>query len=356
MSFSGSVPVPENGLSVMSGMNIQAEDRVAVQAQARDWLVRLTSGHATTRDADAFKAWCRASPLHAHIMADTARLWDLSRPAAQSLARQYPVQARSRPFGAVAVSLPRPGRRAFLGALAAGVAAYAVVRPPAHLWPALSDVTADYRTGTGEQRQVVLGQAVTVEMNTQTSFNLRQSTGEDRFATGNPSVELELLKGEAQVRLRPDSSARLRLVAGEGQLSALAGSDFNIRATGPRVCVTCLAGSVELNLGGSVRTAKANEQVIYGRDGVTEDVIPDLSAVSAWRDQVLVLNNLPLSEAVAEINRYRPGRIIVTSVALGRRKVQAQLRLDQLADVAELLRANYGASVRMLPGGVILLG
>jgi transmembrane sensor len=327
------------------------DDRRALEDQAREWLVRLTSGRATTVDAQDFRRWCGRSPLHAQVMAETTRLWDAARPAAEALAQR--LRAAEPAHAATAGTRHaawRPGRRQFLGtALAAGVAAFVVVRPPARLWPALSDMTADYRTGTGEQRQVVLADAGVVEMNTQTSLNLRAG------AEGEPAA-LELLDGEAQVLLPATRAVPLKLTVGGGQLVAAAGSRFNVRATGPEVCVTCMAGSLELRYRGRTLVAGEAQQLSYGGSNAEVARARDLSAVEAWRERVLVFNDTPLAVVVEEINRYRPGRLILTNAELGRRRVQARLRLEQLARVETLIGASYGAKVTTLPAGIVLLG
>ncbi|PIF73571.1 FecR family protein [Variovorax sp. 54] len=332
---------------------IQDADRAALDAQAHDWLVRLTSGRATTGDAQDFRRWCARSPQHAQAMADATRLWDLTRPAAEAVAQRMPAMDAVPPRAAIAASRPPAfGRRQFLGAaLAAGAAAFVVVRPPAGLWPALSDMTADYRTGTGEQRRVVLADAAAVvEMNTQTSLNLA------RGAEGEPPV-LDMLGGEAQVQLDAARRAPFTMTVGGARLVAAAASRFNVRATGGEVCVTCFAGSVELRDGERVLVAGEAQQIRYG--GLREAEVaraPDLAAVGAWRERVLVFDDTPLAAVVDEINRYRPGRLIVTRAELGRRKVQARLRLDELPHVETLIAVSYGAKLTSLPAGIVLLG
>ena len=327
-------------------------ERAALETQAHDWLVRLTSGRATTGDAQDFRRWCARSPQHAQAMAEATRLWDLTRPAAEAVARRMPAMDTP-PRAAIAVSRPPMfGRRQFLGAaLAAGAAAFVVVRPPAGLWPALSDMTADYRTGTGEQRRVVLADAAAVvEMNTQTSLNLA------RGAEGEPPV-LDMLGGEAQVQLDAARRAPFTMTVGGARLVAASASRFNVRATGGEVCVTCFAGSVELRDGERVLVAGQAQQIRYGGRREAEVArAPDLAAVTAWRERVLVFDDTPLAAVVDEINRYRPGRLIVTRAELGRRKVQARLRLDELSRVETLIAVSYGAKLTSLPAGIVLLG
>ncbi|WP_235433055.1 MULTISPECIES: DUF4880 domain-containing protein [Pseudomonas] len=46
--------------------------------------MRLTSGRATTTDANALNAWCQRSPAHAHAFAEAKALWHALKSAAQS--------------------------------------------------------------------------------------------------------------------------------------------------------------------------------------------------------------------------------------------------------------------------------
>ncbi len=56
-----------------------------------------------------------------------------------------------------------------LGGAIAAAAGYLVIRPPLDMWPSIEELSADYRTGEGEQRKVMLAPDISVELNTQTS-------------------------------------------------------------------------------------------------------------------------------------------------------------------------------------------
>lgn len=324
----------------MAYMNAENEDRSALEAQARDWLARLTSGRATAADAQAYKQWCARSPLHAQIMAETTRVWDLAKEAGSAMA------IASRPAASARFAVPRPGRRAFFGsAMAAGAAAYLVVRPPARLWPAFSDLTADYRTGKGEQRDIPLGGGM-VRLNTQTAVNMRPT---------DAAADIELLSGEAMIALDSEQAPLVAVHAGGGTLRLVSAARFNVRATGDDVCITCLRGRGEVEAAGRILALAPGQQAIYGGERFTLNERADLAAVESWRDRILVFDGVPLAAAVDEINRYRPGRLIVASAALGRRNVQARLRVDQLPEVVGIIEATYGAKATVLPAGIVLL-
>ncbi|WP_455883614.1 FecR family protein [Pseudomonas putida] len=288
--------------------------------EARDWLVLLTSGRATVADAKALQAWCAQSPEHAQAFEQAKVVWQQLAPALDQVAPPR-----------------RFGRRAFLGGAIAASAAVVMVR--VGVPGGFSGLTADYRTAVGEQRQVLLSDGVSLELNTQTRVS--------RVGQG-----IELLEGEVEVLAHV--AQPLKVLAGEGAVSA-AQARFNLRNTDRTVCVTCIEGWLSVEVGGRNVRLEGGRQLTYGAVGMGEPVAVDTQAVVAWREQVLVFNNATLASVVDEINRYRPGMLVLLNKQLGQRRVQARFSLQQLAGVALLIRDAYGAKCTELPGGVVLL-
>ena len=219
------------------------------------------------------------------------------------------------------------------------------------LWPSLADLAADYRTGTGEQRQVALAANVTVELNTQTRVDVLPASVAARG--------VEVVAGEAEIDATPPSggAAALRpvvVVAGGGRMQATV-ARFNVRRTGAQACVTCLSGTVALAHPRGARTLRADDQVIYDDRGVRPVSRVDPGAVSAWRRGMLVFNGVPLADVVDEINRYRRGKVVLRSAALGANRIQAQFPIARLDDVIDMVGRLYGAHVTRLPGNIVLL-
>ncbi len=288
--------------------------------EARDWLLLLTSGRATVADAKALQAWCAQSPEHAQAFEQAKVLWQQLSPALDR------------------VSQPRNfGRRAFLGGAIAASAA--VVMVSIGVPGGLAGLTADYRTEVGEQRQVLLSDGVSLELNTQTRIS--------RVGQG-----IELLEGEVEVLAHV--AQPLKVQAGEGWVSA-AQARFNVRNTDRNVCVTCIEGWLSVDVAGRSVRLESGRQLSYGTAGVSDVALVDTQAVVAWREQILVFNNATLATVVDEINRYRPGMLVLLNKELGQRRVQARFSLQQLAGVALLIRDAYGAKCTELPGGVVLL-
>ncbi len=312
-------------LNIFSIASPDATPQARLASEARDWLILLTSGRATVADARALRLWCEQSPEHARAFKQAKALWHGLQPAA------------------AAVQAPRHfGRRALLGGAIAASAAFLLIR--ATVPGGVSGLGADYITDVGEQRRVELAEGVSLELNTQTRLSRRPL---DDGGQG-----LELLSGEIEVQGR--SAQVVSVQAGAGWISA-ARARFNIRYTDQSVCATCLEGVVQVEVQGQRFRLEPGMQLTYdpGRVGVPKRA--DVSAAIAWREQVLVFNDATLASVIDEINRYRPGMLLLLNRELGQRKVQARFRLDQLAGVALLIRDAYGAKCTELPGGVVVL-
>ncbi|MGJ7530103.1 FecR family protein [Variovorax sp. GB1P17] len=316
-----------------------------MQREAQAWVVRLGSRLATEDDARAFRRWCAQSRAHAQAFTRAREVWQSMAPAALRVRQEEERAAHRR--------APSVGRRALLGGAVAASVAYLAVSPPLGLWAPAVEWGADYRTATGEQREVAVADGVMLQMNTQTRVNM-QREGDGREHAGT----IELLAGEAEVVA--DTSgvsgiSRVSVTAAGGVVSATR-ARFNIRNIDDEVCVTCLSGQVEVTRGAQRERLDAGRQLRYGPAGLGVVAAVDTGAVSAWRRRQLVFNQVPLAEVVAEVNRYRRGRLVITSEALGRSKVQASFSIDRLDDVAFLVRDVYGAELTQLPGGIVLLG
>jgi transmembrane sensor len=371
----------------------EADYNAEIEAQARAWLVRMRSGKATAEDAQAFRRWCAEHPEHAHMAGAISDTWTVLQTAAaefrveREAARD--LQRASQRARAGRLEGLRPGRRAFVGFAVAAGASWLALRPPLQLWPSIGEFAADYHTGTGEQRQVALSDRVMVEMNTQTRINVlsAQAVQAVQAAQGTQAVAevnaqaaanaragasaaalaeataqrgIDLLAGEAEIVAAAPALGHtglvrpIMVVAGRGRMQAQV-ARFNVRRTGDQVCVTCLSGSVAFEHPQQRLTLAANQQLVYNdRDlRLVSEVDPDI--VTAWRRGLLVFNDVPLAQVVDEINRYRPGKLILRNADLGRRLVQAQFSIATLDDAVGMISKLYGARVTEMPGNIVLL-
>jgi transmembrane sensor len=309
--------------------------------EAHDWMMRFAGGRAGAADLAAFKEWSARDPANADAFARACRLWEALEPASDLLT--------AAPAAAWPGRGPVLARRAFLGgALAASAAGagYLAARPPLGLWPSVSQLRADYRTAPGEQRSIALTGGPSVELNTRTSIALRGADG--------TADRIELIGGEAAFTARTGTGRPVEVTAGQGRVTA-SDADFNIRYDNDVVCTTCVGGEVGVAHGNLSARLRPGEQVLYSSAGLSAVAKVDAAMVTAWKDGVLVFQTT-LDDAVAEINRYRPGRIIVTDPALGRRLFNARFKIANIDGVVGQIQKIFGAAVTSLPGGIVLLG
>lgn len=318
----------------------QPPDLDPLTREAIAWVVRLTSGEATAGDAADLKRWRAQSPAHEDAFRRAAKLWKDFGTAAASLAEEQPVRS--------ARIAPVLGRRAFIGggltALAAS-AAYAVVSPPLDLWPSLREFRADYRTAKGEQRHIDISPDVSIELSTLTSLAVRSMAERPR---------LELIAGEAAITANAVAAGQLIVVAADGEMTAACAS-FNARCIDGLVCVTCLSGEVEVRQRDQVAALNAGQQISYTSSAFNEVISVDAQETTSWRTGMLVFRNRPLAEVIEEVNRYRPGRIVIANAVLGKRVVNGTFRRDQLGGFIAQVEQLFGAKVTALPAGLTVL-
>jgi transmembrane sensor len=316
-----------------------------LKEEARMWLRRLTSGEATEWDAQAFTRWKQASAAHARAFDEARRQWQALGPAIGLLLQNDPAAATQHERN---MRRAQPGRRLFLRVAAGAVAAVAgaaIVHPPLQLWPSFDEWQADARTAKGEQRQLAIGGGVSVTLNTQTS--IRRDVAD---ASGGA---LELIGGEAAVDLAA-GAAPFSVAAGSGRSTAREGQ-FEVRHLDGRVCVTCLRGTVQITHALGQASLAPRQQLVYDNDSFGTVAAVDGEAVSAWRRGELIFRQTPLMQVIDEINRYRPGRVVLAASGQKNSTVNGRFSIAALDSALVQLQYSFGLQARRLPGGVVVL-
>lgn len=306
-----------------------------------EWIVRLTSGAATEADADALIRWQARSPAHAAAFNEALRL----RLALRLAGRELGLMSRTATAAHIPYSKGLVGRRALLGgAIAASAAGAFFAGPQLGLWPSLAELSADYRTAKGERRQVMLTAGLLLELNTQTSVAVRSALVRPR---------VELISGEAAFTANLPSSNAFTVVAGNGRAVATQ-ANFDVRSDGDIVCVTCVAGTVEIAQYERTIKIRSGQQLTYTADALGDGTASDTEAATAWRRGVLIFRDQPLAQMLDVVNRYRPGRIILVNPQLARRTFNGLLQINRIDNVFAQLQ-KLGAQITEFPAGIVLV-
>lgn len=307
--------------------------------QAIDWLARLHSGAAVPADRAAFAAWRASSPAHAAAACEAEALWsDLG---ATRTATTFRHDAGVLPFKAPERPKPGPIRRRVVlaGALAASLAV--VVAGSGVLGP-VAGLFADHSTGIGDQRRVALPDGSIAVLNTATALSVRFAEGERRVVLHAGEIFLEVAK---------DADRPFLVEAGRGEARAV-GTVYAVRRQGDAVGVTVAEGVVEVGLAGSdapVRLTVGQHATYGAHRPPTQASTVDAGAETAWRRGKLIFNRRPLGEVVAELERYRHGRILVTGEDLRRLQVTGVFDLAQSNDLLRAIEQSLPVKVVRLP-------
>lgn len=162
---------------------------------------------------------------------------------------------------------------------------------------------ADYTTAPGKQRNVILADGSEIIMNTDTAISVNYSA---------QHRQITLHDGEAYFVVAPDAQRPFEVQTRSGQVRAL-GTEFNIKTRQEDVAVTVYQHSVRVTAenGKVLESLPEGQQLAFSGDDLSAVTSANLQRGQAWRNQRMIFQDRPLADVIAELNRYRSGRIIV---------------------------------------------
>jgi transmembrane sensor len=303
-----------------------------VMADAAAWIARLQRADRTQATEAAFHEWLK-DPAHARAFARVSDLWEIIPGAAQLSA------ARARPDR-------EPLVRRFL--LAASVAAALAIGITMYLaWlPA-------YRTAIGQQQVVTLADDTRVALNTDSQLTVNYSARERR---------VKLDRGEALFEVTKNKDRAFIVQVGDTEVRAV-GTKFDVRRNDGRVIVVLLEGQVEITTRPQslpkrvvVATLTPGERLTFGADeGVAAVDYPNVDATLAWRRGEVMLDDTPLSEAVAEMNRYARVPVALGDPALESLRVSGVFESQSVFEFAQSVAALHHLQIERQGDALLLI-
>ncbi len=225
--------------------------------------------------------------------------------------------------------------------------------------------TQTLATAVGQHRNVTLSDGTIVALNTNTIVDTSFS---------RKTREIFLHKGEAHFDVAQDRSRPFLVHAGDAVVRAI-GTEFEVRLRADRhVDVLVNEGRVEVQPDlptqqqphpaetpaaaiavVTVRALSAGQQLSTATTNYP--VIPvsaeQVSSELAWRDGAVVFDSAPLSEAIAEIQRYTDARIIVSDPTIGTLPVGGRFKTDDLQGFLDGLEAALPVKIRRASDGLV---
>jgi len=193
---------------------------------------------------------------------------------------------------------------------------------------------ADYLTGKGEQRSVTLADGSRVMLNTATALAIHFDAGTRR---------VELLAGEAFFDVAKNPQRPFVVTAAGSEVRAV-GTAFAVKRQSEQTEVELVEGIVEIQDGQQHQERlTAGQSASIGASSIALKSVGHPDSMALWRDGYLQFDGLPLSDAIAQINQYRPGRVVLLNTALADKRISGLFRLDALDQAITSLKAAVPA-------------
>lgn len=259
--------------------------------EASEWLTVLMSGDATDEDRRRWQQWRRSHT-------DNERAWQHIENFAARLKGLNPTAAYAvlTPAGHTRAPPRRKAMRALFWLGAAGVTGVLASRTQA--W---QQSVADFRTGTGEQRSVLLDDGTRITLDTASAIDVRFDAQRRRVRL--VAGEVMIVTGHAQ-----PGSPPFVVDTAEGRIRAL-GTRFSVRQDQGRTRVAVLESAVEITpLAASAPPLllRAGERTSFSARDIGAPV-PVNEQTSAWSLGQVIADDMRLDDFIDELGRYRPG-------------------------------------------------
>lgn len=212
-----------------------------------------------------------------------------------------------------------------------------------------------YTTALGEQRRLVLEDGSVIEMNTQSELEVH-------FAEDQRSVKL--VAGEALFEVAKDVNRPFQVMTDSAVIEAV-GTAFNVRSVTEEVTVTVVEGIVDVTSrssrprGGQVGRVDGEDEAapapgvlepvrlkvgqqarIESTSGQVAVIDTTVEKAVAWQERRLIFENQPLSEVVAEFNRYNRRQLVIQDTNLANTRISAVFDADQPEALVRFLTQN----------------
>jgi transmembrane sensor len=198
-----------------------------------------------------------------------------------------------------------------------------------------------YSTSVGGRETIVLADGTQIELNTDTSIRVLEEPGKR---------QVWLNKGEAFFAVTHNSSRPFVVWTGGRQVTDL-GTKFDIRQDKSRLEVSVMEGQV--SVGGT--TSAPSQPLVLSKGDVLIATAESMTVIKkpghkisrdlGWRHGMLVFDDVPLSQAIAELNRYSARRVVAADDATGRVRVSATFPTTGVEDFVQLTKSVLGLHV-----------
>lgn len=194
-----------------------------------------------------------------------------------------------------------------------------------------------YATALGETQRVELADGSVVQLSS-------DSRVEARFTRRKRSVSL--MQGEAFFEVAPNPD-RPFSVATDSRRVVVVGTRFSVRRENDAMRVAVSEGRVRMEddtRPGAPTMLIAGMVAVAGSEGVRlrQQSTDEMNDLLSWREGLLVFRSTPLSEAVAEFNRYNTHKLVVDDPGIASIPVGGSFRWANTDAFVRVLEQGFG--------------
>jgi transmembrane sensor len=335
-----------------------------IEATAADWLARRDREDFSAEEAAELGHWLQSSTANRIAFLRLEAVWRKANrlqvlgAGLPPRTMPHPGEWRSSPFfsgepePSNLTSDVRPTRaetaaRHWILAIAASIAMAMVGTAGWFWWPR----GPQYKTEVGGVEAVPIADGSKLILNTNTRVRVLLTEEERR---------VDLDQGEAFFEVAKDPTRPF--VVGAGDLRVVAvGTKFSVKreTEGLRVVVTEGVVRVEKDVEGTeqVLTEVFAGSIAHSRAGgvlVREESIPQAEEALSWRSGFVVFRATPLTDAVAEFNRYNTRKIRISDPSIASFRVSGNFRAANAEAFARLLEQGFSIRAETKPEEIIL--
>lgn len=320
-------------------------ENATIRRQAIEWLAAISSDMATDDDRERFQLWLQ-HPEHYEayqiVSANWGKLGNFAHsPALDETVRQAEIEQQTG---------KRLEDKRWWNWPTAAIAATFVIGIVLGLQWFLQPGSI-HRTEVGEQKTVMLDDGSTIKLNTDTRLRVNfDSTGR----------RIYLLAGEANFAVTRDPRRPFTVHAGAGAVTAI-GTNFDVRIReNADVVVTLIEGAVNVLQNTSIAGApqqdlSSGQQIAYTAEGFSDIAAINIVEVTAWQKRKIIFQDLPLVQALSEVNRYTQHKIVVGDEALNDLRIGGMFDVGANDTLIEALQNYFSIRAVHHPDGKIVL-
>jgi transmembrane sensor len=192
-------------------------------------------------------------------------------------------------------------------------------------------------TRIGETRPMELEDGSRIVLDTQSRLRVSYTDG---------ARDIDLLAGQAHFEVAKDSHRPFTVHTPTAEIVAV-GTKFDVAILPTRTTVTLIEGKVNVRTlhseSSDVATLAPGEQVQVTNEGhLLEQPAVKIENVTAWQRGTLVLDDVPVADALAQMNRYSVTQIVICAPGLETQRVSGVFRVGDVETEALALQRYFG--------------